>query len=70
MNSNELPYFLDTKSAIELLRIGRTKFLELVAEGQIPKPHKVGTRNLWVTKELINAITTQPNSSFRRNNND
>jgi len=46
------PHALREKDACTYLGLGRTKFREMVAAGQLPKPHRVGGCRLWLVTEL------------------
>lgn len=52
MNTQSLPSLRTTKEVTEALRIGRTMLYELIANGELPKPVKVGTRSLWLQSDI------------------
>jgi len=52
MNTQSLPSLHTTKEVTEALRIGRTMLYELIANGELPKPVKVGTRSLWLQSDI------------------
>lgn len=37
--------------------IKKSKFYELIAEGKMPKPNKIGNASVWVESELDAALT-------------
>ena len=39
-----------------LIGVGRTRFFELVAEGKLPPPIKVGRATFWRAGDLIDAL--------------
>ncbi|CAH1745240.1 AlpA family phage regulatory protein [Thauera humireducens] len=52
MNTQPLPSLRTTKEVTEALRISRTTLYELIANGELPKPVKVGSRSLWPQSDI------------------
>jgi predicted DNA-binding transcriptional regulator AlpA len=46
------PALVDAEDAARLLSIGRTHFLDLVAEERLPRPVELGRRRLWSVVRL------------------
>lgn len=46
------PRLLKLSDVIDRTSLSRTKILELLAEGNFPKPCKVATRNCWSDAEI------------------
>ena len=58
--------FIRLETAMRLFGCKKTKFLEGVKEGVIPKPHKWGRTSLWDVNEIraaIEKIKARNNSS-------
>lgn len=49
----KLPQIIGLNGAPPLLACGRTRFYELVAEGKLPKPRKLGHSSFWRAGVLI-----------------
>lgn len=49
---NYPPRYLRERNACDYLGIRRTKFRELVRNGALSQPYKVGRCNIWRTTEL------------------
>lgn len=52
MNSQPLPVLRTTQEVTAALRIGRTTLYELIANGELPKPVKLGSRSLWLQSDI------------------
>lgn len=42
--------------ALEIIHIGKSTFWKYVAEGQLPKPVKIGSSSLWRYSDLMQFI--------------
>lgn len=50
---------------LHLVRIGRTAWLDLVKDGQAPRPVKIGRASFWVLSEVQDFITERIRLSRR-----
>jgi len=57
MNTQPLPSLRTAKEVTEALRISRTTLYELIANGELPKPVKVGSRSLWPQSDIEVFVT-------------
>lgn len=42
----------------EYIPVGRTKFYELIGEGKIPEPKKIGRSSFWKMSDIQNYINS------------
>lgn len=47
---------IGTNGNAPLLAIGNTRFYELIAEGRLPKPRKIGTASFWRAGDILAAL--------------
>lgn len=47
---------LGTNGTAPLLAIGNTRFYELISEGRLPKPRKIGTASFWRAGDILAAL--------------
>jgi predicted DNA-binding transcriptional regulator AlpA len=51
-----IPEIVGRQGKPGLLPISRSRFYELLQEGRLPKPQKLGRRSLWREQDLIAAV--------------
>ena len=54
---------LDQADAAAAIGISLSKFKELVADKELPKPRRIGRRKVWDLEELTDRKSTRQNSS-------
>lgn len=47
---------LGTNGNPPLLAVGNTRFYELIAEGKLPKPRKIGAASFWRAGDILAAL--------------
>jgi predicted DNA-binding transcriptional regulator AlpA len=66
MERAETPRFgMSRSQAAEHIGIGTALFDSLVAEGKMPQARKVGTRLIWIRREIEDALESLPYSGER-----
>lgn len=50
------PVYLRMPEIIKKLSIGRTKIFQLVKDGVLPRPLKIGKISLWIESDIDRAI--------------
>jgi len=50
--TENLPRLLTTGEVLQALRIGRTSLYQLVIDGELPKPIKLGSKSLWLESDV------------------
>jgi predicted DNA-binding transcriptional regulator AlpA len=55
------PIAVDDLTAAEMLGgLARSTFHERVRDGSLPKPRRLGGRNMWLVEELLEAVRALP----------
>ncbi|QOL80457.1 helix-turn-helix transcriptional regulator [Pseudooceanicola spongiae] len=47
------PLFVDDRTAAKLFCLSRAEFLDLIRQGHLPAPTKLGTYDRWDVEELL-----------------
>ena len=53
MGDHEAQVCLDRREVLALLNVRRTTLYRLVTKGDFPKPIKIGSRSLWLRREVL-----------------
>jgi excisionase family DNA binding protein len=72
VHNSYVPYGLRAEEAANYLGMGRSKFLELVGEGRLPKPKVIDGMRIWDRRALEAAFDdfTEHRDGGRRNSFD
>lgn len=50
--TENLPRLLTVAEVLQALRIGRTTLYQLVIDGDLPRPIKLGSKSLWLESDV------------------
>lgn len=50
--TENLPRLLTTGEVLQALRIGRTSLYQLISDGELPRPIKLGSKSLWLESDI------------------